>query len=410
MSLRYAAIAGCIWASSCGDGDPSAAVAPDTTDAAVEDTCFEGLALSDPDDCKKVAALLLPEKLPEARGNAFGDSLAAAELGFQVFYDPRFSTVEEMRCATCHIPEKYFGDGLKVSLGKDDKPLLRNSPSIFASAWTPGDFFWDGRADSLWSQPLFAFENPDEMATTRLSIAHTIVGNEDYRALYTEAFAELPDLSDLERFPLQGKPGDKAFDAMREEDKDTVNRMVANVGKALEAYMRKVATGRAPLDAFLLGDASLFNEGAARGLTTFAKAGCIDCHGGPVLSDGLYHDMKVPPLPGAPKDRGRADGIAILEDNPFNAEGPYYDAKVGKPAPRPSKESNLEGAFRTPSLRDVMRTGPYGHNGYYTKLEELLKAHGPTKLSEAEISDLIAFFLQLNGREPERPWSNWPTN
>ncbi len=400
MSLRYAAIVCCLWVSSCGDAE----------DGGVEDPCIEGLTLNDPEDCEKVAALLLPATLPKARGNAFGDSLPAAQLGFQVFFDPRFSTVEEMRCATCHLPEKSFGDGLAVSLGKDDKPLPRNSPSIFASAWVPGNLFWDGRADSLWSQPLFAFENPTEMATTRLSIAHTIADNQYYQSLYAEAFGSLPNLSDLVRFPASGKPGDAAFDAMSEDDQDTVNRMVANVGKALEAYMRKVATGRAPLDAFLLGDTSLFSASARRGLSLFAKAGCIDCHSGPALSDGLYHDMKVPPLPGAGTDLGRAEGLLILEQNPFNATGPYYDAEAGRPVSNPNEEPDPVGAFRTPTLRDVIRTGPYGHNGYYARLEDLLENHGPTKLTKAQLADLVVFFLQLNGREPERPWSNWPTN
>jgi len=411
MSIRSLAVVACASLASCVV-NPSPAARPMTSleDAAAGRTCVQGLDLTDPQDCSKVQGLLLPETLPPARGNQVADAMPAVQLGFQVFYDMRFAGAPGMRCASCHVPEKSFVDDLPVSLGNDGSPLRRNSQSIFTAAWNTTEYFWDGRVDSLWSQSLAAMEEPTEMAGTRLAIAHVVTSHPVYRPMYEAAFGAPPDLSDEARFPASGKPGEPSFEAMAAEDQVLINRIFSNVGKAIEAYVRKVATGRGALDRFLLNDVSALNETARRGLATFVKAGCTDCHGGPTLSDGLYHDMKVPPLPGAEPDEGRAEGLAFLEANPFNARGPYFDEIEGQAPPEPTHTDEPMNAFRTPSLRDVALTGPYGHNGYYQTLEDLLADHGPNKLSKDEIDDLVVFFLQLNGQLPDRPWGNWPTN
>ncbi len=390
---------------SCGGAGSSSAPAGDPS---VTKLCRDDLGIADGKDCLAVSKLLLPDTLPLARGNAVADSLPAAQLGFQVFYDTRFSTVKDMRCATCHIPEKSFGDALQVSFGTDGKPLLRNSPSIFTAAWYP-DQFWDGRADSLWSQPLLPLENPEEMASSRLAVSHVMVNNPIYNRLYSAAFGPPPDLSNVARFPLVGMPGDAEFDAMTAPDQDTINRVFSNIGKSLEAYMRKVATGRSALDRYLLGDEAALDAPARAGLADFVRARCIDCHNGPTLTDGRYYDMKVPALDGAEQDRGRALGLQLLKDSIFHARGPYADGDADI-APLPEETHSAEGAFRTASLRDIAKTAPYGHNGYYPTLQALIADHGATKLTEDQISSIIVFLLQLNGTSPDRPWSNWPTN
>jgi len=406
MSFKSGVVLACL-VSACGGAAAPPGAPP--ADPALTESCRKDLGIQDAKDCAAVSALLLPESLPKAQGNNFADSIPAAQLGFQVFYDPRFSSIPQERCATCHVPEKSFVDGLAVSQGKDNMPLPRNSPSVFTAAWY-SEFMWDGRADSLWSQPLFPLENTNEMATTRLDVAHIISSNARYASLYQAAFSAPPDLSDTTRFPASGKPGDPSFDQMQPGDQDTVNRVFANVGKSLEAYMRKVATGRSALDQYLMGDGSLFDQSARAGLATFVKARCIDCHNGPTLSDGLYHDMHVPSLPGAEPDHGRATGLALLAANQFNARGPYADPGDSPPPAIPAQTADADGAFRTPTLRDIAATAPYGHNGYYPTLEALLADHGPTKLSDTEIQSIIVFLLQLAGTYPDRPWSNWPTN
>jgi len=390
--------------------------------AATSVPCLPGLDLVQKRQCAAVRAMLLPEKLPPARGNAYGDSLAAAKFGFQVFFDQRFSQGGLMRCATCHVPETAFHDRRQVSLGRGNRPLPRNSPTLLTAAWTHGDFFWDGRADSLWSQPLFAFENPEEMATTRLELAHTLADHPLYHRLYVDAFGPLPDLTDKTRFPAAGRPGDKAFDAMAEVDKQTINRMVANLGKALEAYMRKLATGRSRLDRYLLGQADGLDSSALEGLSVFVKAGCVTCHSGPTLSDDRYHDMGVPLLPNAADDIGRAGALPILAANPFNRFGIYYDRgatehlavapQVQQRQERPDAETAANGRarFRTQTLRNISMTAPYGHNGYYATLGDLLAHHGPVRLTPKQSDSIQIFLMSLRGIYPERPWNNWPSN
>ncbi len=390
--------------------------------ASALEPCLPGLDLHRKGHCAIVRGMLLPDKLPPARGNAYGDSLAAAKLGFQVFFDPRFSRGGQMRCASCHVPESAFSDRRQVAIGRANQPLQRNSPTLLTAAWTRGNFFWDGRADSLWSQPLFAFENPAEMATTRLDLAHTISDQDLYHRLYVDAFGSLADLSDKSRFPASGRPGDKAFDGMAEGDKQVINRIVANLGKALEAYMRKLATGRSRLDRFLLGDSRALDKSALDGLATFVNVGCATCHSGPTLSDDRYYDMRVPSLPGAPPDVGRAGALPVLAANPFNQFGIFYDRLPSESSPAALGEvqrptlidvevaADGVGKFRTQTLRNISMTAPYGHNGYFASLGDLLAHHGAVRLSAQQSESIQIFLLSLRGIYPERPWNNWPSN
>jgi cytochrome c peroxidase len=354
--------------------------------------------------CAAAAALVLPAALPASRGNAYADSAAAAEFGFYNFYDLGLSRSGALRCATCHIPEYDFQDKRKVAQGAGLG--TRNTPTILNAARLTV-WFWDGRADSLWSQPLFAIENPREMDTSRLALAHLIADDSKRRDGYQKAFGPLPDLSDRSRFPDDGKPGDPAFDNMSAADRDSIDRIAANVGKAFEAFERRAVSGPSALDRFLGGDASALDADARRGLAVFLRAGCSDCHGGPLLSDEKFHDAGFPALPGAAADPGRAAAPAIVAANPFNLRGPFADP-VGLPAALPPEETAGEqGAFRTPSLRNTQRTGPYGHDGVFATLSDLLAFHAAA-LSDADRAALVALLGALQGTPPEPPWNFWP--
>jgi cytochrome c peroxidase len=364
--------------------------------------------------CEQVRALAMPASLPPARGNTHGDDLGAAELGFRIFFDSRFSSNQEVRCATCHAPENGFADGKVTSTGLG--PVGRNSPTAFNAAADPW-MMWDGRADSVWSQALLPLESPVEMGFTRLDLAHRI--DTSYRALYVAAFGPLPGaLGDTQRFPLSGKPGDPAFDGMSPEDRDAVNRVAANVGKAIEAYQRKLFAGASPLDEFLGGKSDAMSGGARQGLAVFAKSGCLACHGGPYLSDGGFHRLGVPDGAAGP-DRGRAAGLEALARSEFTLAGPYSDdPSAFQPPPAPTAAD--EGAFKTPSLRNLARTAPYGHNGSFATLEEVVDFHlqgggsgadpllQPRALSSWDRDALVEFLRSLQGADPGRPWDYWP--
>jgi len=360
--------------------------------------------------CEQVRALAMPAALPPARGNARADDPSAAELGFRVFFDSRFSSNQDVRCATCHAPEDAFADGLptsRSSLGA----VSRNSPTSFNAAASPW-MMWDGRADSVWSQALIPLENPVEMGFTRLGIAHRIALS--YQALYEAAFGPLPDLSDPVRFPAAGKPGDAAFDGMAPEDQEAVNRIAANVGKSMEAYQRKLFAGASKLDAFLGGDGGALSGSARQGLAVMANAGCLECHGGPYLSDGGFHRLGV-----AGADRGRAAGLETLAQSVFRLDGRYSD-DPGAFQPPPSPVAGDEGAFKTPSLRNLARTAPYGHDGSFATLEDVVDFHlqgggsgadpllQPHALSSGDRAALLELLRSLEGADPGRPWDYWP--
>lgn len=397
--VLFAAALG-LWACSGGVAMPRPAEdAGAFADAAAP--CTVGLPL-DPARCEMVAALALPSALPSAGGNRWADDANAASLGFLAFFDPRFSGLPDVRCASCHLPEHGFAERKAVSEVVSGRPLGRNSLSILNAAWSGPYYFWDGRADSLWSQPLFAIESPDEMASSRLAVAHAIYETPSYRSRYEVVFGPLPDLSDGARFPAQGKPGDPSFDGMAPADVAAINQIFANFGKALEAYIRKVATGPSDLDRFLAGESSALDAAAQRGLTLFAERGCITCHAGPALTDRVFHRMSTT------SDRGRAAAIEVLRGYEFNSASSYWDDTGVRPPLPESERAEDDGAFRTPTLRNLPRTAPYGHDGAHATLEDFLATQHGAALTEPERSDMVIFLLSLNGRYPERPWSDWP--
>ena len=344
-------------------------------------------------ECAQLASMHLPAQLTPSAGNALADDLDAARLGHAMFFDARLSSDQNVRCASCHIPERFFADGKPTSKGLAQ--VTRNSPSIYNAAWKHWQM-WDGRADSLWSQPLLAFENPLEMDFTRLELLHRMATT--YRAQYEALFGALPDVSS---FPARGKPGDATFDGMRDADQLAVNRVAANVGKALEAYERRLAFLPGAFDRFLDGEQSALSASARDGVRVFFSAGCNACHSGPQLSDDAFHVVNAPPA----VDRARAQGLETLAGSPFNAAGVFSD---GPPEVIPSPTAEDEGAYHTPSLRNVGRTGPWGHDGSFSTLEEAVDSHLPAGVTSTERTALLAFLRALDGRDPPSPWNNWP--
>jgi cytochrome c peroxidase len=362
--------------------------------------------------CQALPGLQLPQHLPASIGNAKADDPAAALLGFSLFFDARLSRGEQVRCASCHVPERAFADGLPTSVGVAQAD--RNSPSIYTAAWHRWQM-WDGRADSLWSQAVLPFENRKEMDFTRLELAHRIFTT--WRAPYEAVFGPLPALDDAARYPARGKPGEPAFEAMAPSAQLEVNRVAANVGKALEAYQRRAAHGPGAFDRFVAGDAAALTALEREGLVVFHQARCDACHGGPTLADDGFHVLGVPPAEGQLPERGRVAALELLASSPFTVSGPFHDGPAVEGAPPVAGE---EGAYRTPSLRNVARTGPWGHNGTFPTLERIVDFHlqggagdvdrllVKVTLAAREREALLAFLRSLDVADPPSPWNNWP--
>jgi cytochrome c peroxidase len=373
-----------------------------------------------------------PADPPADPTNRVADDPRAAELGQRLFFDARISRNGRVACATCHDPARAFTDGKSLAEGLGR--AARNAPSLLDAAHARW-LFWDGRSDSLWSQALKPLEHEDEMGGSRVDLARLLAVDAEYRAAYEALFGPLPDLADVKRFPVGAKPAEaesleelpsfaRAWLDMRPEDRRTIDGIFANAGKALAAYERKLAPRGSPFDAFVQAvranddaAAARYPDAALRGFALFhGRGNCRTCHGGPFLSDGEFHNIGIPALDRRPsRDPGRHGGIAALQGDPFNAHGPHSDAREGERAleiGRLVQSTELWGAYKTPSLRNVARTAPYMHQGqmatlrdvleYYSTLEGAVPAghHGetvlqPLNLTDGEIEDLLAFIESL---------------
>lgn len=373
--------------------------------------------------------------LPPDPTNAVADDPRAVRLGQALFFDPRFSADGKISCATCHDPSTRFTDGAQRAHGIGE--AARHTPTVLDSArlrW----LFWDGRADSLWMQALGPIENPVEHGASRLEVAHLVGADPGYRTAYEQLFGALPPLDRADRFPPAGMPDDPdparaaAWNDMEPRDRDAIDAVFADVGKAIAAYERRLLTpDDSPFDqavaALRAGDVgaadAAMSPAARRGLRLFVgKANCRLCHSGPDFSDGEFHSTGIPPLDGGiPNDAGRFEGLVQLAASPFTAAGPHSDDREGAAAEKVRstiRTSESWGQFRTPPLRGVAETAPYMHEGQIATLEEVLRHYStleravlpghhqevllvPLHLSEGEIADLVAFLGALTPSVPD---------
>jgi cytochrome c peroxidase len=360
-------------------------------------------------DCARWQSDLLPLTLPAARGNAFADRDDAAALGMRIFYDNRFSLPSSgVACVSCHDPEHSFAETKARS--HTIKEVARNALDLIDAAWYTRWHFWDGKVDNLWSAPLFTFEQSDEMGSSRLQVVHVLAAI--YQQRYEKIFGALPDMSDPKRFPASGKPGEAAFDGMSAADKRVVDQVYANVGKALEAYIRKLAAGRAPFDDFVAGVAVTLSPAAQRGMVAFTRYECQVCHSGPLFTDERFHRLSGQTASVIPQDPGRAGGLAFLRAWEFTSASRFADPAEERTAVVESSTSSF-GAIRTPSLRNVARTPPYGHDGSFATLEQAIDAHAGVlprhqAVPATDRADIVEFLRSLSGRPPRRPWNYWP--
>lgn len=374
--------------------------------------------------------------VPPDPTNRFADDEDAAMFGRRIFFDNGFSTARLMSCASCHLPSRGWADGRALPVGFH--PSRRHAPSVLDSGhqrW----LFWDGRADSLWAQALDPFEDFFELRSSRVRVIKRIATDRELRRAYERAIGALPSRRTLNSIPgdatparPEGDPWREAWDAMDPAAQDEINRAYANVGKSLAAFQRKLVSGPSPFDRYVEslesggdGDGHL-SPSAERGLRLFIdRANCRTCHAASRFSDGAFHATGVPSvLPDGAPDAGRFAAMDRLRADEFGTGGAYSDDPTGSRA-RIVAATRASGsdyaAFRTPSLRNVARTGPYMHGGQFETLEDVVRFystlegavrydhHGqsvlePLGLDEQEIADLVAFLESLSGGDPPAPW------
>jgi cytochrome c peroxidase len=194
---------------------------------------------------------------------------------------------------------------------------------------------------------------------------------------------------------------------MAAADREIVNVIMANCGKSLAAYERKLVSLDAPLDRYAAGDATALSAKALRGLRLFTgKAGCTGCHSGPHLSDDKFHVTGVPQkvgvnVPGV--DEGHLADVGGLLKSAFNGAGAYSDdpAAGGEKLSEAETSEQEKGKFRTKSLRQIGVTGPYMHNGSMSTLEEVVTFYNQGGAAEgfAGVKDALMVLLNLTASE-----------
>lgn len=423
----------------CGDSSPAQQDAAVAIDAPIADA-----APVDPLTAAERAEVVKLSPLPEVPAdptNAYADNAAAARLGQMLFFDKSYAgplavaddgangglgkvgDTGKVSCASCHAAG---------SEGLDDRRSTPNNVSLAASfgtrnalGATNASFYrwtnWGGRFDSQWSLPTAVAESPAIMNSTRLQVAHMLYAK--YRTEYDAIFPTPldPDLdpasANASRFPATGKPGDASWNAMETDDQTIVNRIYANYGKALAAYMRTLVSRDAPFDRFVAGDNHAISASAIRGIKLFLAKGCVRCHSGPNFSDDKFHALLVPQTgPHVPaSDLGRYQDVPGLLASVFNTSGPFSDDTGTHKLDNLAQQDDQKGKFRTKSLRNVAGAGPYMHAGQFATLGEVLDFYAqgggdpgttgivkdpllaPLSLSVQDKLDLIEFMKSLTG-------------
>ncbi len=311
------------------------------------------------------------------------------ELGKLLFFDARLSGDGGVSCADCHDPKKGWGDGNDLSRGYPGTVHWRNSQTVLNAAYLKR-WFWTSSSPSL--------EKQAESAMTG-AVAGNLVP-----LMATERVKQVPDYVRRFKDVFGGPP--------------TYEQIL----QAIAAFERTVVSRNVPFDRYLGGDKTALSASALRGRALFeGKAGCIACHNGPLLTDEQLHNTALPRNPAFEKDplrqitmRERMLKSKVPEEVVLSLDrdpGRYID----------TKRDEDKGKFRTPTLRELVYTPPYMHNGVFFTLEEVVDFYdrgGDTDpfgtksprirslgLTPGEKKDLASFLESLSGDEiiVERP-------
>lgn len=275
-------------------------------------------------------------------------------LGKRLFFDKSLSIDGTVSCSSCHLPEKAFSDPNRFSIGIKGRTGTRQSPTLVNRVFSKAQF-WDGRAVNLEQQAAVPLTNPVEMGNPSVeSVIKRLRRDEGYSAAFAKAF-----------------PQETAISA-------------EHLGMAIASFERTILAGNSPFDRFTNGDKTAISESALRGYRLFfGKATCSQCHVSFNFTDELYHNLGVGSLAKKP-DPGRFT-VTSTEGH--------------------------QGAMKTPTMRELVRTAPYMSDGSLATLEEVIDFYDkgcqpnrwlspkikPLNLSDEEKHDLVEFLKSLSG-------------
>lgn len=257
--------------------------------------------------------------VPKAPVNAMdATTKSMVNLGKVLFYDPRLSGSNQISCISCHAPEMNWADGRQVSLGHNQAANSRNAPSL-ENVWYFKHLFWDGRVSSLEEQLLGPIGSDIEMHQDLKVLPEKLSAIKGYAPLFASAF------------------GDNKITQQR-------------IAKALATYQLTFTSRKSDFDYFLEGNTKRLTDQQVEGLHLFrTKARCMNCHNGPLFTDDDFHNL----------------GLTYYKRAKYEDLGRY----------NVTKNTEDVGKFKTPGLRDVLRTRPWFHNGLFDNIEGVLNMY-----------------------------------
>ena len=246
-------------------------------------------------------------------------------LGKKLFFDKNVSKSGTISCASCHLPEKAYTDGLVVAKDNKGNDLLRNTPTLINSIFQKS-FFWDGRSETIQSQINNVFNNEKEFNSEIHELSEKIFKD----STYTESFK-------------------KVFGKMPRNNKDIVN--------AIAIFVASLKGFNSKFDKNIRGEKNNLTASEKNGFNIFMGKGlCATCHFMP-LTNGTVppffteSEKEVIGVPGTSKN------IKLDDDLGFYS---IYGEELHR------------GMFKTPTIRNIALTAPYMHNGIYDTLEKVV--------------------------------------
>lgn len=269
-------------------------------------------------------------------------------LGRILFYDKKLSGNNRISCASCHLPEKAFSDGVALSaIGLSGKSLHRNAPALINMAWMNNGLFWDGGSTNLESQAFAPLSSPDEMSQNLIELVEELKADPYYPLQFRKAFKG--DIS------------------------------AAYIAKALAQFQRTFISANSIYDKFTRKEpGATLSPMAAEGLT-LVQQHCQGCHTGALFTDNSYHNN------GLDNDFSNDQFEGIFQGR-FRIS--YSPADLGK--------------FKTPTLRNILLTAPYMHDGRFNTLTEVLDHYTDGVKISPSTSPLV---MRKNGNSPGIPLS-----
>jgi cytochrome c peroxidase len=272
---------------------------------------------------------------------------AKVALGDKLFHDTRFSTDSTLSCASCHGLDKGGTDQQQFSKGVGGMMGGINSPTVFNSSYQFLQF-WDGRAADLFEQADGPVNNPIEMASNWTEVIGKIQQDE---ALTAEVKKVYPD-------GLAGK----------------------NFRDAIAEFERSLITPNSRFDKFLTGDADALTADEKKGYELFQFHACHTCHVGKILGGQSFEKMG-------------------LKADYFTARGKLTEADNGRFSVTQDEADRYK--FKVPTLRNIVLTYPYFHDGSTSDLKEAAKTMAKyqrgVELTDADADFMVQFMKSLTG-------------